>query len=308
MLTKIMNFAKMSWMLIWRLTLLSFFLFGNRYTEILILAALIASGISVFIFNKVLTIWPLVKLVQRKPAIVPAHTWGGEKAPEPTFEQPKRRPEPVSTPYHVPAPAQAPVLRLGSASENGRITGLEPSALASRPVPRTPTMIGEPGSSLHSMESTDHSGSMGKEAVSLGVKGEENFARVLAATGYLHRFGTIWSVPVPDQERAYTLGPFNTDIDCVLATGSTIFLIDLKNYKSGNVRYYAQGADLYCEDVPTGKLIGEVKTMSHNMQMAAAAIASISRSSTLLLLWSSCPLRRGRELLTMWSGPEQSPP
>lgn len=259
MFTKLIHFAKMSWMLTWRLLVISTLLFAGRHNDLAPWIALVASGVSVFVFNRTLMTWPIFRLFTGKRVVIPADGWGNDLPPT------KRQQS--SGPRRGPAkPTTAPTgAVLSVASSNGRMTGFEPNKLEGRPVPTAPSMVGAPGAGLHGAKG------MTQTNIALGVKGEENFARALSATNQLNRFGTIWSVPVPAQDR-FEPGKYETDIDCILSTGSAIFLVDLKNYKSGNVRYYNQGNQLYCEDVATGKLVGEPKTMSRNMEMATSAV------------------------------------
>lgn len=271
MLTRIFNFVKMSWMLTWRLAIPSFFLFHGPHWNAIVPFALVVSAVSVFALKTTLVTWPLLKLLQRNPVVAPSDTWAGEKAPEQVPELPKQRRTPASTPqYNRYGPAVPPVPRLSTASEPGRITGYEPKTLEAMSIPNLPNMIGRPGSGLENVE-RDHQDNMSAKAVALGKRGEENFARALMKANLLHRFGNIWSVPVPDLER-FVPAAYEADIDCLLATGSTIYLVDLKNYKSGNVRYYSKADELYCEDVPTGERVGDLKIMTRNMIKATIAM------------------------------------
>jgi len=262
MFTKLIHFVKMSWMLIWRLLLLDAIVFRGSFDSVFIGAALIGSFVSVFVFNRTLTAWPLIRLFRKRPIIVPADGFGDDARPtQPRVQRPVATVSgPVKPNFGTPGTGS-----ISTASRNGKITGFEPSALKLRSVPRYPTMTGEPGAGLHGATG------MTQTNIQLGVAGEENFAKALAATGQLARFSSVWSVPVPDQD-SFVPGPYGTDIDCVLATGSALFLIDLKNYKSGDVRYYSRGNQLYCEDVATGKQVGEPKTMTRNMEMATSAV------------------------------------
>lgn len=298
MFTKLIHFAKMSWMFIWRFTLISALVFGGRYMEALIPAAFILAGLSSFVFQRTLLTWPLLRLVTGKRVVIPSDSWGSDAIPAPSKRPAGHTARPTAgrgpgKPHVGPVGAGS---RLTTASRNGRITGFEPKALEARAVPRVPSMIGAPGAGLHGATG------MSQTNIQLGVKGEENFARALDATGQIRRFGTIWSVPVPDQDR-FVPGPYGTDIDCVLATGSAIFLIDLKNYKSGDVRYTAQGDQLYCEDVATGKLIGEAKTMTRNMEMATSAVRKHLPKANIVPIVVFMPTDKGEGVIENVSWP-----
>lgn len=269
MFTKLIHFAKMSWMFIWRFTLVSALVFGGRYMELLIPAAFIIAGLSSFVLNKTLITWPLLRFITGKRVVIPSNSWGSDAITAPAKSRPAgHAPRTTANGRGPGKPNVGPIPtgpRLSTASQSGRITGFEPKSLEQWPVPHHFNMKGAPGAGLHGAQN------MSQTNIDLGVKGEENFARALSATGQIGRFGTIWSVPVPDMDY-FRPGKYETDIDCIIGTGSAIFLVDLKNYKSGDVRYHRRGNELYCEDVATGQQIGEVKTMTRNMEMATAAM------------------------------------
>lgn len=243
-------------MLSWRLLMVDAVIFRGGYdTKFLILAVLI-SGFMAFFLNKTITAFPLIRLIMRKPVIVWADGFSNDNEPRVV----KSRPATPREKAKLAEPVKV-VQRVKTATTNGYMTGFEPSALASIPIPDFPTMDGVPGASLGEENEMDEA------AVKLGIMGEQNFARALAVTRLIGRFGSVWSVPVPDPE-VFEPAAYNADIDCVIATGTCIYLVDLKHYKSGNVRYYHNGNQLFCEDVATGALVGETKTMSQNMSTA----------------------------------------
>jgi hypothetical protein len=287
MFTQFLHFLKMGWMFTWRILLVSVVFRGGRFEESLILVAFIVAGVLAFGFNKTFVAWPLLRLFRGRTLIRPADTWGDGDTPSKL-----KRPTGDGV-----TPPRAGVV-LGSATTNGRITGFEPSALAAQPVPRNGrNMLGVPGSGLHGATG------MTQTNIELGVKGEENFAKALALTGGIDRFGTVWSVPVPDQID-FVPGPYGTDIDCVLSTNSTVFLIDLKNYKSGNVRYTSNGSQLHCVDVATGNQIGDDKTMSRNMEMATSAVRNHFPQANVVPVVVFMPTDKGEGVLdnVVWSG------
>lgn len=297
MFTKLIHFAKMSWMLYWRLLVIGTIFFASRHNDIFPWVAIGIAAISVFVFNQTLLTWPVLRFFTGKRNLIPADSWGSnaETAPTKTPRSSNRRPgrPHVGTPG-ISTHAEQP---LATATRNGRITGYEPRNLQSQPVPKAVTMYGVPGEGLHGASG------MTQQNIGLGVQGEENFARALANTGDLQRFTSVWSVPVPDQN-SFTPGPYGTDIDCVLGTGSAIFLIDLKNYKSGDVRYHARGNQLYCEDVPTGKQVGAPKTMSRNMEMATNAMKAHFPKANIVPVVVFMPTDKGEGLIddVSWPG------
>lgn len=146
-------------------------------------------------------------------------------------------------------------------SAPGRLTGLEPSALTAVELPEPANLYGSPGAGL--------SGSgFGADQIAKGQDGELNFARALQHTGQLSRFATFWSVHMPDE----TVGAsttYSSDIDCVVVSGRSIYLLDMKNYTQGDVTWIKEDDSLRLIDNPTGGYIGKARTMSRNMELAA---------------------------------------
>lgn len=154
---------------------------------------------------------------------------------------------------------------LERATEKGTISGYEPEALKAVDIPEHPLMHGKPGVGL-----SDSGFDQG--AVRAGQTGEVNFAKALAKAGLIQRFATFWSIHMLSQD---TYGKEQSDVDCAIVTGHTIYLVDLKYYPGGNVEYrLADGQQLVCYDVPTGQPIGQPKKMSKNMQIAVERFRS----------------------------------
>lgn len=163
------------------------------------------------------------------------------------------------------------------ATRPGLMTGFEPAELAGIDISaiRPEHMYGDPGAGL--------AGSgFDASAVKRGAEGELNFARALVKAGLLNRYATFWSVQMPDS----TLGAserFNTDIDCVVVTGTSIWLLDMKNYNQGAVTWKTevdqdastgkQVSHLIAVDDVTGGLVGPRRKMSLNMRLATQLFA-----------------------------------
>lgn len=146
-------------------------------------------------------------------------------------------------------------------SAQGRFTGLEPSALTAVELPALANLYGSPGAGL--------SGSgFGADKIAKGQDGELNFARALQHTGQLDRFATFWSVHMPD-EAVGASTTYSSDIDCVVVTGRSIYLLDMKNYTQGDVTWIMEDDALRLIDNPTGGYIGKARSMSRNMELAA---------------------------------------
>lgn len=153
--------------------------------------------------------------------------------------------------------------RLRAASGPGRITGYEPSVLRDVVLERTDTMYGDPGVGL------DGAG-FDARAVERGREGELNFAKALADRGLLGRFATFWSVHMPEDGVGASAG-FQTDIDCVVLTGGSLWLVDVKNYNQGAVTWITEMQDapvLIAVDDATGGRVGGPRRMTRNMEMA----------------------------------------
>ena len=154
---------------------------------------------------------------------------------------------------------------LERATEKGLISGYEPEALKTVEIPALPLMHGSPGVGL------SDSG-FDKGAVRAGQTGEINFAKALVKAGLIQRFATFWSIHMLSKD---TYGKEQSDVDCAIVTGHTIYLVDVKYYPGGNVAYRSpDGQQLICYDVPTGQQVGQPKKMSKNMQMAVERFSS----------------------------------
>jgi len=299
MFTKLIHFLKMSWMLTWRLLVFGAIFLGSQHNDILLWVAIGTSAVLVFGFNKTLRTWPLIRLIAGGKAFLPANSWG--EASRPVRQAPNRTPRrgPGRPNLGTPGGIQRPSIvgHVASATNNGRISGFEPKALESMAVPNSVSMTGAPGAGLHGAKG------MSQTNIDLGVKGEENFAKALSLTGQLDRFKTVWSVPVPAQN-SFVPGPYGTDIDCVLFTDSAIFLVDLKNYKSGDVRYFSHGEELFCEDGATHKQVGEVKVMTRNMEMATNAVRNYFPHYNIVPVVVFMPTDKGEGVLdnVTWPG------
>jgi len=156
------------------------------------------------------------------------------------------------------------------ATRPGFMTGYEPAALADVVLVRPPYMYGEPGAGL--------SGSgFSASAVKRGQEGELNFAKSLAKAGLLYRFATFWSVQTPAADGPGTDPQFPTDIDCVLISGSRVWLLDMKNYTQGDVTWRSDtSTDEVGRQVPvvlaidnvTGGQVGQERHASQQMMLA----------------------------------------
>ena len=235
----IVEWLKVSWMLTWRFVVVSTILF-NTASGWLIVAGFLIAGILVFVFQKTIPIFPIIRAIFKKPYVKPS-----KKVPQ-SFE-----PE-----------VQAPLTFQESSTERGRMTGFEPKVLNHVRIPHNlPQMYGTPGAGLHSS-------GFGSRSIGLGVKGEELFAKALMHTGSLPNLTSFWSVAMPSKMGMMPDMGLNTDIDCIISAGHKIYLIDLKYYISGDVTYYNENNQLFCLDAHTGNQVGQPKKMSRNMEMA----------------------------------------
>lgn len=280
---KIFHFMKMSWMLYWRATLLTLiFAFAQGWRTPLMWLSLVVAGITVFYFDKAIATFPIFRAVFKKgdvlldlndkPGAVPIKKPEPAKEPEPTTPPLPPVPNPIEFPGSSYDPLINPYFShaggvLEKATRDGRMTGFEPKALEGVKIPRTSRLwTGVPAGGLMVAKG------MHKGRVELGVHGEENFARTLMKSELTRKnFSIAWSVPVPSMDR-FEPGRYETDIDCVIGTEDAVFLIDLKNYKSGDVEYFSTTDDISCRDRATKRPVGDIIVPSRNMEMATKAV------------------------------------
>ena len=146
---------------------------------------------------------------------------------------------------------------ISRATHNGKMTGFEPQKLKNYKLYQHELMFGEPGKGLNKS-------GFDESAINLGQEGEINFAKALQKQGLLEKLVTFWSIHNLNLEDKR----LDADIDCVIVSGSTIWLVDLKFYISGNVIYKEEDGLLYTIDSATGSQIGMPKKMSPNMSYA----------------------------------------
>lgn len=184
-------------------------------------------------------------------------------------------------------------------SGKGRMTGFEPQAL--RPY-HPPVSICAKGIAGLGLFESDFS----RKNVYTGQLGEAGFYKALCRENIIDNFSSYWSVampalggkPIPDQK-------FNTDIDCVIVQGDTIYLIDLKYYSSGAVTWYAENEWLLCRDDKTGKQVKDPRKMSRNMEMAQNRFRDVFPGTNIELYVVLVPTNDGLGKVasgTMWPG------
>lgn len=154
-----------------------------------------------------------------------------------------------------------------AATTPGDVTGYEPQILDKIVLERPALMHGDPGAGLSSS-------GFDVRRVARGQQGEVNFAKALQKEGIHESFASFWSVHMPDEEIGAS-ETFTTDIDCIVVTGTTLWLLDMKNYRQGGVIWRVDDSDekhtLAAIDRVTGGYVGDHKReMSRNMAMAAA--------------------------------------
>lgn len=195
----------------------------------------------------------------------------------------------------------------------GFITGFEPQELESINLAPHTHMYGTPGAGL--------SGSGFAESnIKLGQLGELNFAKVLQSQGMLDSYASFWSVQMPDAQIGAS-AQFNTDIDCILVSRDSVWLIDVKNYVQGAVTWHRESAtdertgkevqQLVAVDNETGGYVGEPRRMSRNMQMAADRFTKRFEESDLRLSVKSVvvmmPRRDGLGVIENVTWPDNIP-
>lgn len=271
---------KLWWMSYWRIWLVLGLLGGVNNIPILMISLMVAFTLR-FVFKKSIRIFPMWKLFNREDPVI-------DLSPR------KRTYRTTSTPLNSADQAYAP----------GALTGYEPQRIESVRIPNTSLMHGTPGVGLSSS-------GFGAEAIALGQKGEENFAKTLSVA--VHKSGrpiiestdTFWSVGMPSRTSADRRDPeFESDIDCIVVSADTIYLLDLKYYTGGNVSYSTYNDQLLCTDLATGQPANEPKKMSRNMAMAQDRFTRLFPKMTVKSRVVFMPTERGIPRVTgvYWPG------
>lgn len=135
-------------------------------------------------------------------------------------------------------------------------------------------MFGSPGAGLESS-------GFNESKVAKGQLGELNFAKTLAAEGMLDRFATFWSIHIPDEVVGWST-KYSSDIDCVIVTGRSIWVIDLKYYMQGDITWKVdEDNKLVAVDNQKDVYIGQPRSMSRNMEMADSIVKRRSSDARL---------------------------
>lgn len=249
------DLLKLWWMGFWRMWLFAAFMNVANMPTIVILSFVAAFALRV-VFKHDLDTFPMWKLFTRRNPLTDL-----------------RRRKRVSAPSR--RSSTGPTSSADSTFAPGAYTGYEPQRIESVRIPSTYLMHGEPGVGLSSS-------GFGSEAIALGQKGEENFAKTLSVA--LHKSGfpiiestdTFWSVGMPSKADAGRKDPmFESDIDCIVVSANTIYLLDLKYYTGGNVAYRTYEGQLLCVDLATGQPANNPKKMSRNMEMAHGRFSAL---------------------------------
>lgn len=153
-----------------------------------------------------------------------------------------------------------------AATRAGEMTGrFEPHLLEHVPVPAGELVCGTPGSGLA------ESG-FDEQAIKAGQAGESNLAKILGMEGLTDKYATFWSVGMPGRLGIRDEEFEDVDIDLVLVTKHSIWLVDVKNYRQGDVTYLyppdSRHRSVAAYDNETGARVGEPYKMSSNMSMA----------------------------------------
>ena len=147
-----------------------------------------------------------------------------------------------------------------------------------------PGMHGSPGIGLNSS-------SFGSNRIEAGQKGEQELAQMVAYLGIPSKSGAqvYWSLRIPESK-------YDTDVDCIVAYGNNLVLLDAKNYVAGDNYEYSSRSPgegiLRVTNKSTGSVVKEY-TLSRNMKMAEEvyrrAFPGMHIETAVLL----CPTRNG---------------
>lgn len=258
--SKLGQLFKVWWMGFWRILFFTAPVDGGTTALFMsfIFAAVLVLGL-----GRTVRIFPLLQLIFAFRFPFPSLAGSGR------YRRPAIRPTPA--PARSPRPPAAGGLaippgaiaqpKLTQATSKGTMTGFEPRELNRLELQKSPWIAGNPGFGLDSS---------GFEAASIrsGQEGERNFAKTLQKTGLIDKFQSFWSMAVPDKNALVASTTHSSDIDCVLFNGTTVYLVDLKNYKGGAVTYSMERGTLVCHDDATGQPIEVSSKLSQNMSMA----------------------------------------
>lgn len=179
----------------------------------------------------------------------------------------------------------------------GTMTGFEPSCLARVPLPKGDFVHGYPGKGLSASR-------FSKAKKKAGRQGERLFARAMAKDGITNRYHTFWSVKIPDRNFQKT-SKTKADVDCIIAVGRTLLLVDVKLYSSGaivyrNVSEYKAGSYLIAD----GNRVGPWRHLSPNMSNANRVFSAEFSDYQVVPLVVFMPTEKGEALLDnlKWPG------
>lgn len=141
----------------------------------------------------------------------------------------------------------------------GTTTGYEPAALSSVVSGSSPHTYGAPGLALQ------HARGRG---AARAREGHDLFARALTREGLIDRFAIFWHVQLPEDGAVGANSQTSAAVDCVILTGRSLWLIDVKNYAQGGVRWLTDGTDLVATDTVDGGQVGETRVMGPSISTA----------------------------------------
>lgn len=299
--SKFLQALKLGWMFFWRAWVIDMLFFNGEsvvINEVIMSISGIVALIMVYIFKFSVRVFPLWALIKRDDVFIPlkGNRWlyGGLSSP-PYSPRLGTGYYPSSSPTTLPTRSTPATTYVQESKGLGTITGYEPRFLKDvTPTPWRYT-FGKPGAGLSSS-------GFGQQEIQAGQKGERNFYLALSKAGLLDKVASFWSVALPDQ---YFRKVDDTDIDCILITNSTVYLIDLKMYKQGDLTYRNNGNMIYAVDNQTGQVIGNPLTVHGQMSRARDTFRTILRSTRykLTTLVTFMPTNRGMgQVDCVWPG------
>lgn len=264
------QFLKVWWMASWRLLFLSLMFESVTLSGTAIILGAIISAVIIIGLHRTVRVWPIIQILRnsRNPlfSVMPFLKEEFVTAPleseiprvmvGPTYYPQSIATNPEGYLYNHRVPRN--VAQEHKSVERGTITEYNPKFLNNIPIPESPIIYGTPGKGLDSSGFSDKN-------VTAGKTGEENFAKALAKAGLINKFQSFWSVSIGDEN----LESFDdTDIDCVLLSNNKLYLIDLKNYRQGNLTYYRYEDHVFAIDNISGNRVGPEMKANHQMQRA----------------------------------------
>lgn len=133
-------------------------------------------------------------------------------------------------------------------------------------------VYGAPGASLTSS-------GFNQNSIDAGQAGEQQLFNALVHDHIIDRYNTVsaWSCPIPAKNGAYADPNYSSDIDAIIVSGHTVYVVDAKRWAGGaNVEYKRYGGQVWRYRNGTPE---QVMQLSRNMDMAVDRVKRMMRGT-----------------------------